>query len=62
MDYELNPRLITGKIVELNDTAVKAALKGRMGIITLPRRCVISEKPLGVGQEIQVYLSYMKVL
>lgn len=62
MQYELSPKLLPGKLIEVTDIGVKVELKGRMGIIIVPLRCVITDKPLEVGQEIQVYLSYIQVI
>ncbi|WP_353948426.1 CBO2463/CBO2479 domain-containing protein [Sporolactobacillus sp. Y61] len=62
MNYELTPTLLPGKIIEVTDLGVKVTLKGRMGIIQVPMRCVITDKQLQVGQTIQVYLSYIQVL
>jgi hypothetical protein len=62
MEYELTPKLLPGKIIEVTDMSVKVSLKGRMGIITVPLRCVITDKPLEPDLDIEVYLSYIKVL
>lgn len=60
--YEPVAKLLTGTIIAVNDTAVKAELKGRMGIVTMPLRCVVTDKPLAVGQQVRLYISDMKVL
>lgn len=62
MDCELAPKLLPGKILEVTDLGVKVTLKGRMGIIQVPLRSVITDKSLQVGQEIRVYLSYIQVV
>ncbi|RYL88497.1 hypothetical protein EWI07_13605 [Sporolactobacillus sp. THM7-4] len=62
MEYELTPKLLPGKILEVTDLGVKVTLKGRMGIIQVPLRSVITDKALQVGQEIRVYLSYIEVV
>ncbi|GGL56695.1 CBO2463/CBO2479 domain-containing protein [Sporolactobacillus putidus] len=62
MDCELTPKLLPGKILEVTDLGVKVTLKGRMGIIQVPLRSVITDKSLQVGQEIRVYLSYIQVV
>lgn len=62
MEYELVPKLLPGKIIEVTDMSVKVSLKGRMGIITVPLRSVITDKPLEPDLDIEVYLSYIKVL
>lgn len=62
MSYELTPKLLPGKIVEVTDLGIKVMLKGRMGIIQMPHRSVITDKPPQIGQEIQMYVSYIQVL
>jgi hypothetical protein len=62
MEYELDPRLLRGEITEVTDVGVKVAIKGRMGVLTVPRRCVLTDRELAVGQSIEVYLSYVRVL
>ncbi|MFX3616541.1 MAG: CBO2463/CBO2479 domain-containing protein [Sporolactobacillus sp.] len=62
MDLELTPKLLPGTITEVTEVGVKVALKGRMGSISVPLRCVITSKKLEIGQKIQVYLSYIQVL
>ena len=62
MDYELVPKLLKGEIIEVTGGGVKVAIKGRMGVLSVPLRCVITDKPLAVGESIEGYLSYVKVL
>lgn len=62
MEYELVPKLLPGKIIEVTEIGVKVELKGRMGILIVPLRCVFTDKPLAVGQEIRVSLSYIQVI
>ena len=62
MEYELVPKLLPGKLIEVTEIGVKIELKGRMGIIIVPLRCVITDKPLAVGLTVQAYLSYIQVL
>ena len=61
MQMELIPGLTRAKIIEINDTAVKVSIQGRLGVITVPLRWVISDKKLDVGQEVEFYFSYMNV-
>ncbi len=61
MQYELNPVLMKGKIVSVNDTAIKVDIKGRLGVITVPRRWVFTEKQLEPGLKVEFYFSYMQV-
>lgn len=62
MNVELIPQLTHGKIVEINDTAVKVSIQGRLGVITVPLRWVFTEKELKLEQEVEFYFSYMNVL
>ncbi|MDF2868841.1 MAG: hypothetical protein K0R05_416 [Anaerocolumna sp.] len=61
MQVELIPQLTKAKIVEINDTAVRVSIQGRLGVITVPLRWVITEKELQPGQEVEFYFSYMNV-
>lgn len=62
MNIELNPQITRAKIVEVNDTAIKVSIQGRLGIITVPLRWVFTEKQLELGQEVEFYFSYMNIL
>lgn len=59
---ELSPILTKGKIVEINDTAVKVNVQGRLGIISVPLRWVFTDKKLEIGQMVQFYFSYMQTI
>lgn len=61
MQVELIPQLTKAKIVEINDTAVMVSIQGRLGVITVPLRWVITDKELQQGQEVEFYFSYMNV-
>lgn len=62
MKIELKPILLEGDIIRVSERDVKIELKGRMGIIILPRRSVITEKPLEEGQKVELYLSYAQTI
>ncbi len=62
MNIELNPQITHAKIVEINDTAIKVSIQGRLGVITVPLRWVFTEKKIEIGQEVEFYFSYMNVL
>ena len=62
MQYILTPKLMRGKLVQVNDTAVKVDLQGRLGVITVPRRWVFTDRLLAAGQQVEFYFSYMQVL
>ncbi|MFT3983555.1 MAG: CBO2463/CBO2479 domain-containing protein [Lachnospiraceae bacterium] len=62
MQYELNPILTKGKIVAINDTAIKVDIQGRLGVITVPRRWVLTDCNLEPGLAVEFYFSYMQVV
>lgn len=61
MEYDLNPRLLKGKLVEITDVGVKIAVNGRLGVLSLPLRFIISDKKLQIDDEVEFYLSYVRV-
>jgi hypothetical protein len=62
MTVELTPILTKGTITGVNDTAVTVSVTGRLGVITVPLRWVITDQQLCIGQNVEFYLSYMNVL
>lgn len=62
MNINVAPQLTKAKIVEINDTAVKVSIKGRLGVITVPLRWVFTDKKLEEGQDVEFYFSYMNVI
>lgn len=62
MAITLSPQLTRAKIVEINDTAVKVSIQGRLGVITVPLRWVFTDKVLELGQDVEFYFSYMNVI
>lgn len=62
MQYELNPVITKGKVVAVNDTAIKVDIQGRLGVITVPRRWVLTDKNLEPGLMVEFYFSYMQVV
>lgn len=62
MDVEITPKLVTGKIVQITEMSAKIELKGKMGIINLPLRSVFTDKKLEIGDQVEIYISYAKVL
>ncbi|MHC1712343.1 MAG: CBO2463/CBO2479 domain-containing protein [Solidesulfovibrio sp.] len=61
-NIQLEPRLLTGALVQVTDLGVVIELKGRMGMLHLPRRSIISDHPMTTGLEVQVWLSYAQIL
>jgi hypothetical protein len=62
MDITLEPQLLHGKIKEITEVGVCVGINGRMGVLSLPLRCVFSDKPLEIGQEVEFYFSYVNVI
>ncbi|MFA9376125.1 MAG: CBO2463/CBO2479 domain-containing protein [Lachnotalea sp.] len=61
MQVELVPQLTKAKIIEINDTAIKVSIQGRLGVIMVPLRWIFTDKPLEIGQDVEFYFSYMNV-
>ncbi|EJP6470770.1 hypothetical protein FDG09_14790 [Clostridium sporogenes] len=51
-----------GVIVEVSDGAVAIDFKGRLGYLKIPKRMIISDYELQVGQEIGLNMSFVEVL
>ncbi|MGO1581511.1 MAG: CBO2463/CBO2479 domain-containing protein [Senegalia sp. (in: firmicutes)] len=62
MKVELKPNLLKGNLIGVSDRGVKIELLGRMGIIILPRRSIITNKDLKEGDQVEIYLSYAQVI
>jgi hypothetical protein len=62
MDTEIDliPRLLRGKLTRVTDAGVSIELRGRMGVVHLPARCVVTSSRLKVEDEIEIYLSYAR--
>ena len=58
----LAPVLTRGRIVEVNDTAVKVEIAGRLGVITVPLRWLYSEQKPAPGQLVEFYFSYLQTV
>ncbi|MBO0545705.1 hypothetical protein EXQ36_16490 [Clostridium botulinum] len=64
MDLKYGDKIIEmeGVIVEVSDGAVAIDFKGRLGYFKIPRRMIISDYELKVGQEIGLNMSFVEVL
>lgn len=58
---ELEPLLLGGKIIDVNDTAGTVKVIDDLGVITVPRRWFITAVELKPGCETEFYLSRMEV-
>lgn len=61
-DHEIRPSLLGGKITEVNDTAIEAAIMNDLGSIAVPRRWAFTPITLAVGQDVEFYFSCMRVI
>lgn len=62
MKYIDEVRYLEGIIVEISDGAVGIDFKGRMGLLKIPMRMLITDYPLEVGQEVGLNMSYIEVI
>lgn len=62
MEAQIEPKLLPGRIIDVTEIGVKIELNGRMGIIIVPLRCVFTDKPLEVDDQVEIYLSYARVI
>ena len=62
MDYMINPIKMGGLIKEVQDDRIKVHLHGRLGVITIPKRLVITSEPLEPCHEMEFYFSYIQVV
>lgn len=58
---EFEPCFIGGTIIEVNDTAIKAAMMDDIGTVAVPRRWVFTDQPLREGQNVEFYFSPMRI-
>ncbi|KEI98424.1 hypothetical protein FDF31_11620 [Clostridium sporogenes] len=64
MDLKYGDKILEmqGVIVDVSDGAVAIDFKGRLGYLKVPRRMIISDYELKVGQEIGLNMSFVEVL
>ena len=51
-----------GLVKEVSDGNVKVHLHGRLGVITVPERLIITDIPIEPGCEMEFYFSYIQVI
>lgn len=61
MKYIDNVRYIEGIIVDFDDCSVTVDFKGRMGFLKVPKRMLITDYELKLGQEVALNMSYIEV-
>ena len=62
LKYISTERMYEGILVEITDGSVTIDIKGRLGQLKIPKRMLISEYKLVLGQEVGFMLSYPEVL
>jgi len=62
LKYQSNPMYMEGIIVAIHDGAVTMDLKGRLGSLKVPRRMLISDYELQVGQEVGFMMGHPEVV
>ena len=62
MNYQDKINYFEGIITEVDDCSVSIDLKGRLGHMKLPRRMVITDYELTIGQEVGFRMSFPEVL
>ncbi|WP_071396375.1 CBO2463/CBO2479 domain-containing protein [Bacillus tuaregi] len=62
LKYISTERMYEGIIVEVTDASVTIDLKGRLGQLKIPRRMLISQYDVQMGQEVGFMMSYPEVL
>ncbi|WP_301860510.1 CBO2463/CBO2479 domain-containing protein [uncultured Megasphaera sp.] len=61
LKYTSSECMYEGIIVEVHDGGVVIDLKGRLGQLRIPKRMIISNYDLKVGQEVGFLMSYPEV-
>lgn len=62
MKYIENVRYMEGVIIDFDDCSVSIDLKGRMGFLKIPKRLLITDYDLKIGQEVGLNMSYLEVI
>ena len=62
LKYISTERVYEGILVEITDGTVTIDLKGRLGQLKIPKRMLISEHEIAIGQEVGFVMSYPEVL
>lgn len=62
LKYVSTEQMFEGILVEITDASVTIDLKGRLGQLKIPRRLLISQYEIEVGQVVGFLMSYPEVL
>jgi hypothetical protein len=61
-DLIFEPCFVGGKIIEVNDTAIKVESMNHIGTVAVPRRWAFTDVSLEEGQNVEYYFSPMKTV
>lgn len=61
LEYMINPVLMGGLVKEIKEDMVKVHLHGRLGVIVIPRKYILTKENIVIGTEMQFYFSYLEV-
>jgi hypothetical protein len=59
-DVELSPKLLKGRLTKVTDAGATIELDGRMGVLHLPLRCVLTSRKPAIGDKVEIYLRYAR--
>lgn len=62
LKYVSSEQMFEGVIADFDGGSVTIDLKGRMGQLRIPRRLLITDYPLNLGQEVGFLMTYPEVL
>lgn len=62
LKYISSERYYEGIITEITDGGVSIELKGRLGKLRFPKRMIICDKDLEIGQEVGFLMTYPEVI
>lgn len=60
--YSKSQIIMEGIIVDIKDGSVSMDFKGRLGFLSVPRRMLISDYELKLGQEVAFVMSFPEVV
>jgi hypothetical protein len=59
-DVELSPKLLRGRLTNVTEAGATIELTGRMGVLHLPLRCILTTGKPAAGDKVEIYLSYAR--
>lgn len=62
LNYMINPVKMGGLVKEVSGDQIKVHLHGRLGVITVPKKLILTEEPLVPGHEMEFYFSYIQIM